>query len=193
MLDVKTRDRYLKYLGYSNDKKGITKLQTNYFFNKKDIDGIYGNNTDILLQNVYNVKTICKNFDLKKDKMYCRCGGKSCTGYPSIIDINLLKNLQNLRNLLGFPMIVESCMRDKKYNKKVGGADGSRHALGKAIDISSKTNTNDNGKRKNIIDKWITYYVTSRYGYGNGYGRTKSSISYPKYPSMGISVHLDVK
>ena len=193
MLDINTRKAYFNYLGYTYDKKGILKLQSDYFFNKKDKDGIYGKNTDILLQNVYNVKTICKNFDLKKDKMYCRCGGKYCTGYPAVIDIYLLKNLQNLRSIENFSMIVESLLRCIKWNKKVGGASASRHILGKAIDISNKTKTNTLEKRKAIINKWINYYVTSRYGYSNGYGRTKSNISYPKYPSMGISIHLDVK
>lgn len=193
MLDKKTREKYLSVLGYSNDKKGILKLQTNYFFNKKDKDGIYGKNTDILLQNVYNIKTLCKNFDLISDKMYCRCRGKYCTGYPAVIDINLLRTLQNFRTTLGFSMIVESCLRCTKHNKNSGGASGSRHLTGKAIDISNKTYTNSLERRKVLSNKWVSWYPTSRYSYSNGYGNNKGAISTPKVPSMGISIHFDVK
>ena len=82
MIDLKTRKKYFKELGYSYDKEGIMKFQKKYFFRAKDKDGIYGNNTDILLHNVYYTKLLCKDFDILKDKMYCRCKGKYCTGHP---------------------------------------------------------------------------------------------------------------
>lgn len=193
MLDINTRKAYFNYLGYTYDKKGILKLQSDYFFNKKDKDGIYGKNTDILLQNVYNVKTICKNFDLKKDKMYCRCGGKYCTGYPVVIDVNLLRTIQNFRSTLGFPFNVESLIRCKKHNKNVGGANGSKHTLGKAIDIYHKTYTNSLERRKVLSNKWVNMYPTSYMSYSNGYMNKLGRITFPKVASMGISIHFEVK
>ncbi len=38
---------------------------------------------------VYNVKNYCKNFNLKEFK--CGCGGKHCTGYPVVLNVQLLK------------------------------------------------------------------------------------------------------
>ena len=61
MLNVKTRQTYLKSLGFYKGvidgiegvltKQAYKNLQKTYFVRKSDIDGIYGNNTDKLLQN----------------------------------------------------------------------------------------------------------------------------------------------
>ena len=65
MLTIKERQRLLKAIGYysgaidgiegKNTKAGYKKLQQKYFVRKKDIDGIYGTNTERLLLNVYRV------------------------------------------------------------------------------------------------------------------------------------------
>ena len=103
MLSVKKRQEYLKYLGYykgaidgkvgSGTKKAYKDLQNDYFFRAKDKDGLYGKNTDILLQNAYNVKKYAKNFNLKTE-LSCHCKGKYCTGYPAIYSVNALTYLQ---------------------------------------------------------------------------------------------------
>lgn len=199
MLTVKERQKRLLDLGYYNDKvDGIEgkktkaaylKLQKDYFYNKKDIDGIYGKNTDILLNNAYNVNLICKNFKLKE--FHCKCNGKYCTGYPHIIDTILLTNIQLLRSEINTPINITSGLRCNIQNKKVGGSGNSRHKEGKAIDFYTK-NTSNLTERKYIINKWIKKFVESRYGYCNKYGNLRGKISYPKVPTMGNSIHIDI-
>ncbi|MBQ2135410.1 MAG: peptidoglycan-binding protein, partial [Clostridia bacterium] len=65
MLSIKERQTYLKHLGFyfgnidgivgPKTKTAYKSLQKTFFIREKDIDGIYGKNTDILLQNAYNV------------------------------------------------------------------------------------------------------------------------------------------
>lgn len=47
-----------------------------------------------------------------------------------------MAKLQELRNKLGHPLIVNSGHRDEDYNRKIGGAKRSQHVLGIAFDIS---------------------------------------------------------
>ena len=200
MLSVKERQDELKYLGYYKGKvdgiegkltkEAYLKLQEDYFFRKKDKDGLYGNNTDILLQSVYNVKKFSKNFDIKNDKMYCRCKGKYCTGYPAIINKNLVKNLQSIRDKYGSTTIT-SLLRCKEWNKKQGGVINSKHTKGKAVDYrNNHTKTLNN--RKECINYWFTL-LTPSYSYCNGYYKTNKSSGYKSSPNMGISIHGDVK
>ena len=68
MLTIKERQEYLYFLGYYKGKidgiegkltkQAYSRLQNDYFFRKKDKDGIYGKNTDTLLKCVYNVKIL---------------------------------------------------------------------------------------------------------------------------------------
>lgn len=200
MLSIKQRQEKLKYLGYYKGKidgkvgrltkSAYKKLQNDYFFRAKDKDGIYGKNTDILLNCVYNVKYYTTNFDIKKDKLYCRCKGKYCTGYPAIMNVNMLKNLQGIRDKYG-ATTVTSMLRCSKWNKLQGGSTFSRHKSGKAVDFrNSKCNTL-NG-RKEEIDYWMTF-DKSRYSYCNGYYRNGSKKGTKKASSMGTSIHGDVK
>ena len=189
MLSIKTRQTYLKALGfYDGNIDGIVgkktraaylALQKKYFTRDKDIDGIYGTNTDRLLQNAYNVSVLCKNFRLEEFK--CQCGGKYCTGYPSVLNTDLLKNLQSVRDKYG-ATVITSGMRCSKHNSVVGGAIGSRHKSGKAVDIKNATSSTENGRRM-IMNFWKTL-PNQRYTYCNIGGN---------YPNMGHSVHIDVK
>lgn len=200
MLSVKKRQEYLKELGFYKggiDGKvgGLTKrayreLQEKYFIRKSDIDGLYGKNTDILLQCAYNMRGL-KFFNMNEIK--CHCGGKYCTGYPNIIDRNLMINIDTMREHYGVPFKVESPLRCSKYNAKVGGASGSRHKLGKALDISVAGYKALEGRKK-LINYWINTYKESRYAYCNGYYKNKNGKSgIAKVPTMGSSVHVDVK
>ena len=165
-------------------------LQDKYFFNKKDKDGIYGTNTDILLECAYNVKKYTKNFDLKKDKLYCRCKGKYCTGYPAIIKEDLLKDLQSIRNKFG-KTTVTSMLRCKKWNKLQKGKINSKHTKGLAVDYRNFNSLTLNG-RKEEIDYWFTL-KNPNYSYCNGYYRQKNRKGYKSCKSMGTSIHGDVK
>ena len=71
---------------------------------------------------------ISKNFNLKE----FQCKG---TGQVKIHE-KLLELLQELRDTLEQPIIINSGYRSKEHNKKVGGAKRSQHLEGTAVDIS---------------------------------------------------------
>ena len=189
MLSIKKRQTYLKALGFYNGnidgivgaktKKAYKDLQKKYFKRSKDIDGKYGKNTDILLQNAYNVKIYCPSFKLEEFR--CGCNGKYCTGYPAVLNIQLLKNLQAVRNEFGATTI-PSGLRCSKHNSAVGGSSASRHKSGKAVDIKNNTSKTVAGRKK-IMAFWKTL-PKWRYTYCNIKGSN---------PGMGSSVHTDVK
>lgn len=200
MLSVKKRQEYLKYLGYykgaidgivgKGTKKAYKDLQNDYFFRAKDKDGLYGKNTDILLQNAYNVKKYTKNFNLKTE-LSCHCKGKYCTGYPAIYSVNALTYLQDVRNEYGAVSVI-SPLRCSKQNKLVGGVTNSAHKKGQAFDIQNAKICLNLNTRKNFIDKFIKN-PKSVYAYCNGYGKTKYRTTYPKAPGMGKSIHIQTK
>ena len=189
MLSVKKRQEYLKALGYYkgeiDGKAGpLTKaayraLQNEHFIRAVDKDGYYGNDTEKLLLNAYYVKTYTKNFRLKEFR--CKCGGKHCTGYPVVLDIQFLKNIQALRDKFG-SINISSGIRCTKRNSAVGGSLTSRHKKGKAADIYNKK-TQTLAGRKEIMAYWKTL-PKWRWTYCNENGN---------YPNMGSAVHIDVK
>lgn len=200
MLSVKQRQEKLKFLGFYNGaidgiegvktKRAYKELQDKYFFRAKDKDGKYGTNTEKLLECAYNVKKYTINFDIKKDKLYCRCKGKYCTGYPAIMDINMLKNLQAIRNKFGGTSVT-SMLRCSKWNTEVGGSSNSKHKVGKAVDFWNR-NTLTLAKRKKVIDYWFTLN-NPNYSYCNGYYRKGKTTGKKVAKGMGVSVHGDVK
>lgn len=52
-----------------------------------------------------------------------------------MVDPELVKKLQMLRDYLGVPVNVTSGYRTPEHNKKVGGVERSQHKYGKAADI----------------------------------------------------------
>lgn len=65
------------------------------------------------------------------------CGGP---GRPTpnediLINHEALDRLEQLRVLLGAPIVLNSAYRNPIYNAKVGGADRSKHTMGIAFDI----------------------------------------------------------
>jgi len=200
LLDIKTRQTYLKDLGFysgevdgivgSKTKQAYSKLQNKYFTRKKDKDGIYGTNTDILLRNAYICKDL-KNFKLPEFK--CKCKGKYCTGYPAVLDSDLILYMSDIRNIYNTAMTIESGLRCEKHNASVGGTKGSRHNNGKAIDFTMKKYTKTLSSRIEIINHFIRNYKESRYAYCNGYVNSNGKISYKECKSMENSIHIDVK
>lgn len=189
MLSVKNRQSYLKELGFyegmvdgiagDKTKKAYAALQDKYFTRKDDKDGKYGKNTDKLLQNAYRVSLYCENFRLEEFK--CQCGGKYCTGYPAILDNQLLANLQRVRDQLG-STVISSGLRCSKHNSKVGGSWTSRHKSGKAVDVIGAYTKTESG-RKSVMQFWKSLHK-NRYTYCNIGGSN---------PNMGNAVHVDVK
>lgn len=201
MLSVKQRQTKLKDLGYYKGKidgkvgtltkKAYKNLQKDYYTRKKDVDGVYGKNTDILLNSVWNVWAYGKNFDVKDDKLYCRCNGKYCNGFPAIINENLIKNLQAIRNKYGATRIT-SMLRCKTWNSKQPGASSnSTHIKGRAVDFQTSKSSTLAG-RKEMINYWFTLNKP-RYGYCNGFYRLGKKTGVKVSKGMGISTHCDVK
>lgn len=185
LLSIKNRQKYLKELGFYNGlidgiagpqtRAAYLALQRRYFTRSVDQDGKYGKDTDRLLRNAYAVYTHTNNFELEEFK--CKCGGKYCTGYPAVLDDQLLINLQKMRKIYG-AITITSGLRCQSHNAAVGGASTSRHKTGKAADIQcEKTNTAFG--RRTVMDTWreLPEY---RYTYANTV-------------SMGNSVHVDVR
>lgn len=202
MLTIKKRQTYLKELGYykgkidgvegKQTKAAYLKLQEDYFTRKKDIDGLYGKNTDILLQNAYNVHKYCKNFKLEEFRCYCIKKKKNlCTGYPALLNKHLLKYIQEVRNEYGSTTI-RSGLRCKAYNDTVkGSSKTSKHLDGKAADFYNKKGCKDHATRKQTIDKQIKK-LYMKYAYCDGYARTKFKKTYPNADNMENSIHINV-
>lgn len=202
LLTKKKRQTYLKELGYykgkvdgiegAQTKAAYLRLQKDYFEREKDIDGLYGKNTDILLKNAYKVHKYCKNFKLSEFRCGCiNKGHNYCTGYPVELNTHLLKYLQEIRNNNG-AVTITSGLRCQRYNNKLSGSSStSKHMSGKAIDFNNKKVCASLSKRKAFIDSIIKkLYV--KYAYCNGYARTKTKKTYPKASNMGSSIHINV-
>lgn len=204
LLDIKTRQKYLKELGFYEGKvDGITgpktknaylKLQQKYFNKEsrkeKDCDGLYGTNTDNLLRSAYN----CRNLRyFKLEEFKCNCSSY-CTGYPGVLNSDLLNGLEKTRRYFGRAFNVISGMRCKKYNESFkNSAKYSRHAYGyKAGDIKVSGMTSLSNRKK-VINYWIKNVKNARYGYCNGYYNNQGKTGVVKSSRMGKSVHLDIK
>lgn len=84
---------------------------------------------------------LTKNFS--RSEIACRCG----CGYDGIT-LRFTKILQEMRNLLGEPMIITSGCRCINYNRMIGGFKNSAHTRGLAVDIKC---TNSYMRRRLIL------------------------------------------
>lgn len=180
MLSVRTRQTYLKELGFYKGKvdgiwgplsEAATLALQKRYFPKREWDGKYGYKTDILLQSAYNCRGL-RYFKLEEFR--CPCG--NCTGYPAVVSRSLALKLDTIvRPKYGSTTII-SGLRCSSYNKRVGGVSNSRHKQGKAVDFQCALSRKGASYRKQII----TYCKKNfRYSYGNTAG-------------MGRSIHVDV-
>ena len=199
MLSIRERQTYLKYLGlYKGSidgiegrltKEGYKSLQNKFFTRKSDRDGKYGRNTDMLLVNAYNVKKYTKNFSLSEFK--CECNTKYCTGYPAYLNINLLRNLQTMRDNYG-AITITSPLRCSKHNANIGGVAGSYHTKGKALDLYNVRFSSSFTNRKYAIEKWLLL-PKANMAYQNGYMHYKGkSVTGYNAPKMGNVIHVQV-
>lgn len=90
-----------------------------------------------------------------------------------LIDLDLVKILQQIRDYFGKSITITSAYRTPTYNKKVGGATGSEHTKGKAADIWISG-----------IDPLTVAQYAQYLGTANGIGW------YP--PGYGSFTHIDV-
>lgn len=75
---------------------------------------------------------LTKNFSRSEFK--CKCGKCNCDD----VDPKLVQGLQELRDITGEPIIINSAVRCPEHNKAVGGVSNSQHVKGKAADIRIK-------------------------------------------------------
>lgn len=190
LLSITNRQKYMKYLGlYDGEidglegpltRNGYKELQNTYFIREKDKDGLYGNNTDILLRNAYAVKKNTTNFTVSEFR--CGCGGKYCTGYPVILNTQLLKNIQSIRTKFG-STVISSSVRCKKYNNSLAGSSSvSYHMEGCAIDFYG-TYTREYPNRQKVMEYWKKLPKA---------GYTYCNTPRNQYPNMGIAIHVQV-
>lgn len=190
LLTLEKRKEYFKKLGLGEyNKTNILKLQKKYFTRKKDQDGIYGKDTDVLLRHVFNCSKV-KNFEPQEFK--CECGGKYCTGYPNYMKMNQLRHLQAIRDHWKRPMVVTSGLRCRGWNNYLrGSAVNSKHLCGSATDFYMQGVTDTLANRKRNIP-WIKKQPNHTYTYGNGI----NSVGTGKYvyaPYMGNALHTDTE
>ena len=197
LLKVETRKKYFKALGLGEyNSANIKKLQKKYL-RKKDVDGVYGKDTDILLRHVYNVLVWLPNenaghADFRPEEFKCECGGRYCTGYPSYMKRVELANLQSIRNHFKKPMTVTCGLRCKGYNRRLSGSiPNSLHLVGRACDFNMNGVTESIAQRKAAI-KWIRTLPNHHYTYGHGYNSYGVSISAPYMGyGDGAAIHTD--
>lgn len=186
LLTKATRKKWFKLLGYEYNKDGILKMQKKYFKREKDCDGIYGQNTDKLLRHLHHVNVYTENF--KPEEFRCTCG--HCTGYPTWMRVNELKNIQTIRTHYGKPMTITSGLRCSYENAKLAGSSReSKHMEGKAVDFYMPGVTDTLANRRAAVN-YIKRLKNHNYTYGNGISSKEANVS---APNMGNALHTEVR
>ena len=185
LLKEETRRKYFEALGLGEyNEANIRKLQKKYL-RKKDVDGVYGIDTDRLLRHVYNCSLVK---DFEPEEFRCECGGRYCTGYPSYMKKVELQNLQKIRSHFGKPMKVTCGLRCRPYNNSLAGSiPNSKHLSGYATDFYMPGVTDTLANRKKAI-AWIKKLPNHNYTYGDGINSNGVRLS-AKY--MGNALHTD--
>ena len=76
-------------------------------------------------------KKLTEHFQLKE----MHCHGKGCC-FSTKIDLKIVGLVEKMRVILDAPIQVESAYRCPEHNRAVGGANGSGHTYGTALDIT---------------------------------------------------------
>ena len=100
----------------------------------------YAKNGSQECESVMGVKTYQESSKVQLSKNFnsyeFRCGlGNSCSCSTILIDDKLVEYLQKIRDHFGKPVKITSAYRCDSYNKSIGGATGSYHSKGMAVDI----------------------------------------------------------
>lgn len=135
------------------------------------VDGIAGEKTFAKLRsgkvndsnlNISYTWDAIKHF--KKSDFACKdgCGLNN-------IDLRVVYVLERIRNHFNAPIIVTSGSRCAKHNREVGGVQGSRHVLGKAIDFYVKGVSIDKvmAYTRQLVKEGVLRYTYTG-GYKNG-------------------------
>lgn len=81
-----------------------------------------------------NSKKVKRNDNVTKDFKYKEFASKDGANTMKL-DIKAVQKLQELRDGLGVPIMINSAYRSPNHNRNVGGASKSRHLYGDAFDI----------------------------------------------------------
>ncbi len=69
----------------------------------------------------------------KREEFRCQCG--RCGGFPVEPEEDLVRTLDQIREMLGVPIIINSGIRCTTHNANVGGVANSQHLYGRAADL----------------------------------------------------------
>lgn len=93
-----------------------------------------------------------------RNEFHCKCG-RYCNGFPVEPENLLIQQADTVREHFGAPIHVSSGVRCRQHNSNVGGVDGSRHRLGKAMDFRVE------GKSASAVLKFVKTLPNIRYTY----------------------------
>lgn len=182
LLDVKTREKYLKELGY----KSVKEFQKAVMY-PQWVDGVYGSQTDNALRTAYNVHKYCKNFSPKE--FMCECGGKYCGGYPDYMKPSELKHIQTIRDHYGKPITITSGLRCKEWNRVLNGSvENSGHLRGLALDFWLPGVTDTVANRKAAM-RYFMSLPNHKFTYGKDMAGSDGIYRSASY--MGNAMHTE--
>ena len=69
-------------------------------------------------------------------EMACRNGVEYPVEWRSTRAVELARAFERVRELCGFPIIINSAYRTAVYNDRIGGAAKSQHVQGRALDLT---------------------------------------------------------
>ena len=189
-LNVKSQKQIMKDWGFYDGPvdsvkddardQAVLKVNTKYL-PKKFHKAVYYKETDIVLRNLRRF-TDCdiKNFKLEEFK--CGCNRRYCSGYPGVLNEQLLINLQELRDIIGKPMSISSGMRCEEFNRRTPGSiPNSKHTKFKAVDFYVPKLTDTLVGRRSVMNEWKRL-PKAGYTYCNENG---------SHPNMGEAVHVE--
>ncbi len=84
----------------------------------------------------YSLAKLGRNYKLSENITLGEFASKGADGSePTLVDMELIRKIQCMRDLLGAPVHFNSGFRTVKHNAAVGGVAGSYHTKGMAADI----------------------------------------------------------
>lgn len=93
-----------------------------------------------------------------RSEFRCRCG-RYCDGFPAEPERLLVEQAERVRVHFGAPVHVSSGVRCPRHNANVGGVEGSRHKLGKAMDFRVE------GQSAKAVLRFVKSLPMIRYAY----------------------------
>lgn len=104
---------------------------------------------------------LTKNFSRSEFECSCGCGFDD-------VDMELVEQLQEMRDELEASITITSACRCKAHNEAVGGAKASKHLLGIAADIIVNRCTTG----------FVYKYLDDKYPESHGIGKYKSFVHF---------------